>query len=268
MNNYQFRFPADTPELDFASLAAYLDGWDERAIGTTVTVESYREGVIDILLYGLRIAQIGPNIVFFPGPDDPHMATSAWLGRIVRDNAMGSNVWRVRRLKGDGPGPEVARGRAGLLCIDGDRDKPVFGRAYPVGDIEGMRRRDAESRVQLAADRVRWAEESARREALKTWTGDGGTFYATDDYSHEHGTYWRVVDGTFRDGGAAYDTVGYVHDTRPGSGASPEPDPENKPVFMAFTGGEDHRRDSFGPFCDIWAALAVIGYHARQAANA
>ena len=73
------------------------------------------------------------------------------------------------------------------------------------------------------------------------------------------------MDATFRDGGAGYDTVGYVHDIRPGSGASPEPDPENKPVFMAFTGGEDHRRDSFGPFCDIWAALAVIGHQAQAA---
>lgn len=211
MNEYLFRIPKDCPELTYESLTAYLGSRDERAIGATVTVESYREGVIDLLLYGLRIAQIGPNILFFPGPDDPHMATTYWISKIVADNAISGWVGRIRRRKADGPGPYVSRGQAGLLVIGG-RDRPVFGRAYPVGDIEEKHRRDAEWQEQMAASREQYAEESRQREALKTYDGPEGSAYAID--ANSTGYHWRVIDTTFRDGGAAYDTIGHVLDAR------------------------------------------------------
>jgi hypothetical protein len=133
--------PEGTPDLSHDALAAYLDSRDERKIGATVTVENYREGVIDVRLYDTRIAQIGPNLVFFPGPDDPHIATTYWLAKVVQDNGIGGNVFRVRRHKSDGEGPPVARGQAGLLTVDGDRDRPVFGRSYPVDHARIARRR-------------------------------------------------------------------------------------------------------------------------------
>ena len=285
MSYYIFRQPAGTPELTAESLTTWMQRayrgrelryGDHRKIGTTVTVTYHgplpgqlpAENRFTFRLYDLDLAVITRTRIAFTAADDPHMATMYWVTQILHDNAIPKWVGRRRRRKSDGPGPMVPRGMAGVLEAGG---KPVFGSTFRVGDIAAKRKRDAEQAAQRIADRERFAGESRQREALKTWAGLEGTFYACDDYSHEHGSYWRVVDGTFRAGGAGYDTVGYVHDTRPGRGTSPYPEPDGgtlKPVFRAFAGGEDHRRDSFGPFCTLDAALAVIGYQASQTAHA
>jgi len=143
MPQYYFRFPADTPELTYDGLAAYVrkhwrlhpEGWRYAPVGRTVTIHERRPGgpgheVYDVYLYRLRIARLTPNAVSFGQADDGHLATREWLARIVADNGLGSTAWRIRRHKSDGPGPAVARGQAGLLVIDGDRSKPVHGQVY------------------------------------------------------------------------------------------------------------------------------------------
>lgn len=137
MSNYIFRFPADVPKLTCESLNAYILARPSgaillsRAIGTTVTVLQ-GEGFVWLKLYDTIIAAIFPGQVSFSPHDDPHLATTAWIGKIVRDNGIGGTVWRERRHASDGEGPCVPRGHAGLLAIDGDRSRPVFGRTYPV----------------------------------------------------------------------------------------------------------------------------------------
>lgn len=136
MTDYIFRFPASMPSLTYEALHAYILARPagsivpHRAIGTTVTVLQ-GDGFVWLKLYDTTLAVIFPDRVEFTSTDDPHMATSAWLSKIVRDNRLGSTVWRIRRHAGDRPGPRVARGRAGLLAIDGDRSRPVTGRTYP-----------------------------------------------------------------------------------------------------------------------------------------
>jgi hypothetical protein len=142
VNDYQFRWPADVPEMTFAALAARLSELCDRAncvsdyvpLGTTVQVRWHTRDHSSILvrLYDTTIAVLtSDDTIRFPN-DDPHMATTAWIARIVRDNGLGHSVQRIRRRAGDGPGPEMSRGQAGLLVIDGDRDKPVHGRSWPV----------------------------------------------------------------------------------------------------------------------------------------
>lgn len=140
MGGYVFRMPASTPRLTFSRLKAITDNYGAGRIGKTVTIqESVRslsgEGEHYILfqLYELPIARIFRDRVEFAGTDDPHMATTAWLGKIIRDNGIGAGVWRVRRFASDPEGPCVPRGHAGLLTIDGDRSRLVFGQAYPAG---------------------------------------------------------------------------------------------------------------------------------------
>ena len=133
-SEYAFRAPAGTPELTCEGLSAYLGASrSKRAIGTTVTVMHVAaapgEPAYDFRLYGLVIAQIFPGRVYFPRTDDTHQATSSWLSAIVRDNGIGSGVWRIRRRAADVPGPMGG----GLLAVDGDRDRPVEGYAYRVG---------------------------------------------------------------------------------------------------------------------------------------
>jgi hypothetical protein len=160
---YIFRMPEDTPDLDFGSLQRLL--WPataEHKIGTTVTItgtglDSDEPGIA-FRLYDTVIAVIRRDSVEFPVTGDVHMATSEWIARIVRDNAIGRGAGRIRRRQADPlvPGP---RGYAGPLAIDYDRDRLVEGHTYPVGDIEGMRRKNAEWKA-------RWdAERRARREA-------------------------------------------------------------------------------------------------------
>jgi hypothetical protein len=266
VSDYIFRFPRGCPALDFASLSAWTGMRRWREIGTTVTVTYTAETAIEpvrpaefrIRLYGTEIAVVRPREVLFPGPDDPHMATTAWVGQIVRDNAIGGGVGRIRRRKADGEGPRMGRGRAGLLVIGG-RDRPVFGHAYPVGDIAGMRRRQAEAEARWAVQRAEYAEETRRREALRTFAHPVlGSLYAITRDTREHGYHWEVVDGTF------CDQQGYVRDCRVGRddpwySASPEPGPK---AFTAFAGGPEHRTEALGAFDEMAGALSAIGDYA------
>jgi hypothetical protein len=156
MGEYIFRFPADMPELTYDGLTAYIgDGFASRKIGTTVTAEKSGSGYVRVQLYDTVIALVYFDRVRFPGPDHPSQATTAWLARIIQDNGIDSGCWRVRRRKADGPGPYVARGRAGLLVLAGsafDQRREVFGQSYPV-DYEAVARR----RAYLA----RWADFKA-----------------------------------------------------------------------------------------------------------
>ena len=261
MSNFIFKIPAGTPDLTFEDLDAWLGRASARAIGTTVVI--YRNpDAITIELYGLIIAELYESPkrrVVFGSTDDAHLATTEWLGKIIRDNCIGSSVYRVRRHKVDGPGPAVSRGQAGLLIIDGDRGKTVFGQTYPVSKarIAAQRRTDAERQKQWAAEREQYAAESERREALKQYVHPAlGPVYAIDGNGQlSHGYHWQVVDSSFSG------TLGYVRDTRPAPGdpwyaASPEPG-EN--AFTAFAGGDqDTSGDALGAFSTMAGALAAI----------
>jgi hypothetical protein len=164
MTNFIFRFPADVPPMTFEALAARLRAvcnldrcsscYD--TIGTTVQVRwnSRDHSAVLIRLYETTIAILGKDgSIQFPN-DDPHKATTEWISKIVRDNGLGSGVCRIRRRKSDGPGPDVALGQAGLLVIDGDRSKPVHGRAWTV------------DRERIARN-LDWAEEWAASMAFR-----------------------------------------------------------------------------------------------------
>jgi hypothetical protein len=169
MGRFIFRMPANCPDLDFKSLEAYIraayDGEDLRngdhaGIGTTVRVtyeDSLVTGVpmpprIAVRLYGLRIAAVYRHAVYFQQTGDAHMATTEWIAKIVRDNAIGTSVFRVRRRKSDSL-VEGPRGYMGPLAIGGDRDRLVEGYWYRVGDIEGQRRQHAEQKARRDATR-------------------------------------------------------------------------------------------------------------------
>jgi hypothetical protein len=138
MSEYIFRWPANIPRLGFTSLLTWLDSEPERTIGTTVTVRRIGRGerpgdlrpVIIIELYGLAIALLRSEYVYFPDTRDGHYATTEWLAKIVRDSGIGGSLFRYPRRKRDGLGPLVPRGRAGILLIDGSRDRPLEGFAY------------------------------------------------------------------------------------------------------------------------------------------
>jgi hypothetical protein len=141
MNDFLFRFPADTPEMTFNTLAARLRAVCNRdrctsciaKIGSTVTLRWHvrDKSAIQVQLYEVTIAILtGDGTIRFPN-DDPHYSTTYWIERIVSDNGLGHRAGRIRRHAADGPGPETGRGgRAGLLAIDFDRDKPVHGRVW------------------------------------------------------------------------------------------------------------------------------------------
>jgi hypothetical protein len=151
-SEFIFCFPADMPEMTFEALAARLRAVCDRdrctsctsKIGSTVQIRWRTTGRSSILvrLYETTIAVLSwDGTVRFPN-DDPHMATTQWISRIVYDNGLGSNVGRIRRRKADGPGPEMARGQAGLLTIDSNRDTPVHGRIWTVNRERIARNRD------------------------------------------------------------------------------------------------------------------------------
>lgn len=141
MIRYSFRFPADTPPMTYEALAALLAGHCDRGnclachieIGTTVKVRwaSRRHDEILVRLYETTIAILGGDgTIQFPN-DDPHQASTAWIGRIISDNGLGCRAGRIRRRRSDGPGPASPRGgQAGLLVIDFDRSAPVHGRTW------------------------------------------------------------------------------------------------------------------------------------------
>lgn len=159
---YIFRFPAGTPELTFETLNAKVHEacgkfWRcsscSLRIGTTVTVRwaAHADALI-VRLYDLDIAWIYADRVAFTATDDPHMATTEWLAKIVKDNGIASGIWRVRRRKADGQGPATSRGYAGLLILGGEGRRPVHGHSYPVDHA-----RVAERRAYLRA----WEESIA-----------------------------------------------------------------------------------------------------------
>lgn len=270
-HEYIFRIPQDAPDLDYASLNTWMGLRGQRKIGTTVTIVALDEhetamgqipASFEIWLYETLIARIYPDRVDFPGPDDPHMATSAWLFKVIRDNAIGHTCFRIRRHKNDGPGPVVARGQAGLLVIDGDRDKPVFGRHYPVdpAQIVAQRQADAERRERWAAEQKRYATEFAAREALKTAVHpDLGVLHAIADTGPDDTWSWRAVDGRY------FGTLGYIRDTRtiiddPSAiQASPYPSVSVKfgPIAVFEAYGKDEA--SLGAYPQVADALMAIG---------
>lgn len=153
MGMYIFRFPAGTPELTHEALsplvtAACGEGFLCQScslkIGTTVTVRWNRHGDALILrLYETDLAWIYAGHVAFNKHGDTHASTREWIARIVSDNALGHNPWRVPRRKSDGPG------QGGILCLGGDRSQPVEGHSY-LTDPEGIERNRENAR--------RWAE--------------------------------------------------------------------------------------------------------------
>jgi hypothetical protein len=164
MSEFLFRFPANTPEMTFDALAHRLDGLCDQEgctscydqIGSTIQVRWYGRRRIGLMvrLYETTIAILGSDdTIKFPN-DDPHKTTTEWISKIIHDNGLGRNAWRIRRHAADGPGPEVARGQAGLLCIDGDRGKPVHGRTWTVDRKRIARNRD-------------WAEQWAASMAFR-----------------------------------------------------------------------------------------------------
>ena len=174
MSPHPFYFPADTPEMTFTALAARLQAVCSRSqcmscyatIGTTVQVRWRTTGRSSILvrLYETTIAILSwDGTIRFPN-DDPHMTTTEWISKIIYDNGLGSRAWRIRRRASDPPGPEISRGRAGLLCIDGDRDKPVHGRPWLLNPERIARNRDF---------REKWAAEMAfRSQHPDEWDAD------------------------------------------------------------------------------------------------
>ena len=164
MNEFIFRFPTDMPPMTFEALAARLADLCDRGncladvaeIGSTVKLRwnGRDHSAVLVRLYSTTIAILGKDgTIRFPN-DDPHMATREWISKIIHDNGLGRNAWRIPRRVSDGPGPEVKRGRAGLLCIDGDRGKPVHGPVYHMDRERMARDRDF---------REKWAAEMAFR---------------------------------------------------------------------------------------------------------
>jgi len=175
MSPHPFYFPADTPEMTFTALAARLQAVCSRSqcmsyyatIGTTVQVRWRTTGRSSILvrLYETTIAILSwDGTIRFPN-DDPHMTTTEWISKIIYDNGLGSRAWRIRRRASDPPGPEISRGRAGLLCIDGDRDKPVHGRPWC-----STRSGSPATGISVRSGRPRWpSAASTRTSGTPTW---------------------------------------------------------------------------------------------------
>jgi hypothetical protein len=143
MGVYVFRLPKDTPDMTYANLSRLL--WESQRtgqdpdikVGTTVRISWLHHlpdyHVIVIWLYDLAIAHIREDsVTFMPKGDDGHKATNHWLSVIARHNGIAFGTGRIKRLKADGPGPEVARGQAGLLVLDWNRECPVVGKTYQV----------------------------------------------------------------------------------------------------------------------------------------
>jgi hypothetical protein len=149
---YIFRFPANVPELTFEALSPLVTAACgsypkcqscHLMIGATVTVRWNRAGdALIIRLYETDLAWVYADHVAFNAHGDVHMSTREWLAAIVRDNGVGVNPWRVRRRKSDGPG------LGGVLCLGGDRDKPLEGHSYLVDPERIERNRE---------NRERWA---------------------------------------------------------------------------------------------------------------
>lgn len=153
MGMYIFRFPANMPELTFEALSPLVTAACgsypkcqscQLKIGTTVTVRWNRVGdALIIRLYEVDLAWVYADHVAFNRHGDVHASTREWLAAIVRDNGVGANPWRVPRRKSDGPGV------SGILCLGGERDKPLEGHSYLI-DPERIERNRENAK--------RWAE--------------------------------------------------------------------------------------------------------------
>jgi hypothetical protein len=141
MSGYVFRFPANYPLFDYASLNRALSAVCDHPecylcdlkVGTTVTVQRAFANVLRVRLYGFPVAYIGTGAVtFLPDGDDGHMATKAWIELIARHNGINGWIGRRRRRKADGPGPWTSRGMAGVLEISAE---PAVHGTFPV-DVE------------------------------------------------------------------------------------------------------------------------------------
>lgn len=86
MNEYIFRFPADTPPLTYGELQG------RTRIGTTVTI-GHDPGSAVLWLYDTPLARIYPDRVEFTEHGDRHMATTEWLARIAADNGIAGGVY-------------------------------------------------------------------------------------------------------------------------------------------------------------------------------
>src|SRR4249920_2726961 len=137
---HAFSWPAGMPRLTFEGLGGWLEFEPERPLGRTIWVRRYGTGakerlepVISLELYGACIALFRAGRVTFPETGSTRIAATYWLSQVVADARIGGHVERVPRRKRDRPGPAGSRGEAGLLVIDGNRDRPVEGFAYRAG---------------------------------------------------------------------------------------------------------------------------------------
>ena len=135
-----FSWPAGMPQLTFEALTIWLEAGPERPLGRTAWVRRYGTGpaaylepVTSLELHGACITLFKANRVIFPESGSTRISATYWLSQVVADSRIGGHVERVPRRKRDGPGPANARGQAGLLVIDGNRDRPVEGFAYRTG---------------------------------------------------------------------------------------------------------------------------------------
>jgi hypothetical protein len=141
---YVFRFPADTPELTYEALHAYVGKGNGacRAIGTTVEVTDYTGSIfgdmVVLNLYGTQIARIYKDAVTFPVHGHSEQATRNWLVRIVANNGIGFNIWRVAR--------QHKKVRRSFYVIDGDRNRPLEGRSYPCDHAAVAARREQDEK--------------------------------------------------------------------------------------------------------------------------
>jgi hypothetical protein len=125
---YVFRFPKDTPELTYDALHSYIGKGNgaSRMIGTTMEAIDYTGSIfgdmVALKLYSTTIARIYRDAVTFPSHGDTHQATREWLIRIISDNGLGYTAFRLRGR----------RGQPGTMVINGDPERPVEGRSYPV----------------------------------------------------------------------------------------------------------------------------------------
>ena len=126
---YIFRVPQDTPPLTFEGLAAYIGSGGERKIGTTVlvTLHPARDDCaasVTFRLYDTNLAVIDATGVYFTRHGDRHQATREWIAMIAVSNEIATSAWRPR---------------SGVLCLDGNPQRPVEGHAYVRGSWGNQR---------------------------------------------------------------------------------------------------------------------------------
>lgn len=117
---YLYRFPRNVPRLTWEGLSAPAQD-DVRRFGLHAEIHRESATSCKVLLYGACIAVITPEGVYFTTHSTAHLKTDQWISRIIRDHGLGCQARRVRQRD---------NGVATILCIDGDRSRPVLGRFY------------------------------------------------------------------------------------------------------------------------------------------